>query len=97
MVAAEAASAGCPPLVARQSGLAEVAAGLEQHYPVQFHRLAGFRTGDAGDLRQRLLELLSLSAPEREILRTAARTAVVERWSWAGVSRRLLEPFAPSG
>ena len=97
MVAAEAASAGCPPLVARQSGLAEVAAGLEQHYPVQFRRLAGFRTGDEGDLRQRLLELLSLSAPEREILRTAARTAVVERWSWAGVSRRLLEPFAPSG
>ena len=22
---------------------------------------------------------------------------VVERWSWAGVSRRLLEPFGPSG
>ena len=29
MVAAEAAAAGCPPLVARHSGLAEVAAGLD--------------------------------------------------------------------
>ena len=33
MVAAEAAAAGCPPLVARHSGLAEVAAGLEVAYP----------------------------------------------------------------
>ena len=33
MVAAEAAAAGCPPLVARHSGLAEVAAGLEAEYP----------------------------------------------------------------
>ncbi len=33
MVAAEAAAAGCPPLVARHSGLAEVAAGLEEAYP----------------------------------------------------------------
>ena len=33
MVAAEAAAAGSPPLVARHSGLAEVAAGLEQILP----------------------------------------------------------------
>ena len=33
MVAAEAAAAGCPPLVARHSGLAEVAEGLEEEYP----------------------------------------------------------------
>ena len=33
MVAAEAAAAGSPPLVARHSGLAEVAAGLEEEYP----------------------------------------------------------------
>ena len=33
MVAAEAAAAGCPPLVARHSGLAEVADGLEAEYP----------------------------------------------------------------
>jgi glycosyltransferase involved in cell wall biosynthesis len=97
MVAAEAASAGCPPLVARQSGLAEVAAGLEESYPARFRHLAAFRTGDAGDLERRLRELLSLSSAERETLRVAARAAVVERWSWAGVSRRLLEPFATPG
>ena len=33
MVAAEAAAAGAPPLVARHSGLAEVAAGLEARVP----------------------------------------------------------------
>ena len=33
MVAAEAAAAGSPPLVARHSGLAEVAAGIEERYP----------------------------------------------------------------
>ena len=33
MVAVEAAAAGSPPLVARHSGLAEVAAGLEAEYP----------------------------------------------------------------
>src|SRR5204862_7069849 len=33
MVAAEAAAAGSPPLVARHSGLAEVAEGLEAEYP----------------------------------------------------------------
>jgi glycosyltransferase involved in cell wall biosynthesis len=97
MVAAEAASAGCPPLVARHSGLAEVAAGLEAHYPAPFRDLAAFRTGDAADLERRLRELLSLSSADRGTLRAAARAAVVERWSWAGVSRRLLEPFDTSG
>ena len=33
MVAAEAAAAGCPPLVARHSGLEEIAEGLEEAYP----------------------------------------------------------------
>ena len=35
MVAAEAAAAGCPPLVARHSGLAEIAEGLEAEYPTR--------------------------------------------------------------
>ena len=38
MVAAEAAAAGSPPLVARHSGLAEVAAGLEEEYPEHLRR-----------------------------------------------------------
>jgi len=94
MVAAEAAAAGCPPLVARHSGLAEIAAGLEDAYPASLRHLAAFDPGDAGDLARRLRELLALGPDDRSALRAAARAAVVERWSWAEVSRRLLEPFA---
>src|SRR5256714_7541521 len=54
MVAAEAAAAGSPPLVARHSGLAEVAAGLEAEYPPELRHLASFATGDADELRTKL-------------------------------------------
>ena len=93
MVAAEAASAGSPPLVARHSGLAEVAAGLEREYPPHLRHLASFETGDATELARKLNELLALPASDRAALSEAARRATLERWSWAGVSRRLLEPF----
>ena len=42
MVAAEAAACGSPPLVARHSGLAEVAAALERQYPPRYRHLAAF-------------------------------------------------------
>ncbi|HET7745593.1 MAG TPA: glycosyltransferase family 4 protein [Gaiellaceae bacterium] len=90
MVAAEAAAAGCPPLVARHSGLAEIAEGLEAEYPPALAGLASFSTGDVADLRQKLRDLLELPAGEREELSAAARRAAVERWSWAGVAERLL-------
>jgi glycosyltransferase involved in cell wall biosynthesis len=93
MVAAEAAAAGVPPLVARHSGLAEIAAGLEAEYPPEHAHLASFTSGDAEELRSRLAELLSLAAPERALLRRAARRAAVERWSWTQVAERLLEPL----
>ena len=93
MVAAEAAAAGSPPLVARHSGLAEVAAGLEEEYPERFRHLASFESGDARDLARKLQELLSLSPPEHEALRRAARQAVVDRWSWRSIARRLLAPI----
>ena len=92
MVAAEAAAAGSPPLVARHSGLAEVAAGLEEGYPPRFRELASFATGDARDLARKLRELLALSDADRDELRRAARAVVVERWSWASVAERLLAP-----
>jgi glycosyltransferase involved in cell wall biosynthesis len=95
MVAAEAAAAGSPPLVARQSGLAEVAAGLEASYPERFRHLASFASGDAADLRSKLTELLALPRADRDELGRAARRAVVERWSWASVARRLLETAPP--
>jgi glycosyltransferase involved in cell wall biosynthesis len=90
MVAAEAAAAGSPPLVARHSGLAEVAAGLEEEYPERLRHLASFESGDARDLARKLTELLAVSPGDRDELRRAGRKAVVDRWSWASVSQRLL-------
>jgi glycosyltransferase involved in cell wall biosynthesis len=90
MVAAEAAAAGCPPLVARHSGLAEVADGLEAEYPPQLQELASFTSGDAVALRAKLTQLLSLPAADRAAIREAARRAALERWSWASVADRLL-------
>ncbi|MCU0477228.1 MAG: glycosyltransferase family 4 protein [Chloroflexi bacterium] len=94
MVAAEAAATGCPPLVARHSGLAEIAAGLAEAYPPELCHLAGFSTGDADDLRAKLTELLGLGSSDRVAIRAAARRAAVERWSWTGVAGRLLETLA---
>jgi glycosyltransferase involved in cell wall biosynthesis len=91
MVAAEAAAAGCPPLVARHSGLAEVAQGVEAEYPPEQRDLASFTTGDAAELRQKLTALLSLAPAQRAAVRQAVRRAAVERWSWASVAERLLE------
>ena len=65
MVAAEAAAAGSPPLVARHSGLAEIADGLEAEYPAQLRHLASFATGDAADLAAKLNELLALNEADR--------------------------------
>jgi glycosyltransferase involved in cell wall biosynthesis len=93
MVAAEAAAAGCPPLVARHSGLAEVAAGLEAEYPVQHRDLASFATADEDDLEDKLRQLLGLAPEERAELGGAARRAAEQRWSWTSVADRLLEPF----
>jgi glycosyltransferase involved in cell wall biosynthesis len=90
MVAAEAAAAGCPPLVARHSGLAEVAEDLEVFYPPKLRHLTSFATGDTADLQAKLGELLALSERDRSALSAAAREAAVERWSWASVAERLL-------
>ncbi len=92
MVAAEAAAAGSPPLVARHSGLAEVAAGLETAYPARFRGLASFETGNAADLAHKLNGLLALTPADRDQLKRAARQAVVDRWSWTSVAARLLAP-----
>ncbi len=94
MVAAEAAAAGCPPLVARHSGLEEIARGIEEAYPPALRHLASFQTADSLDLARKLHDLLALPAATRAELGEAARRVAVERWSWAGVARRLLEPFA---
>ena len=94
MVAAESAAAGTPPLVARHSGLAEIADGLEREYPPEYRDLASFETGDADELAAKLERLLALPAPERQRIVDAARRAVVENWSWARVAERLLAPVS---
>jgi glycosyltransferase involved in cell wall biosynthesis len=94
MVAAEAAAAGSLPLVARHSGLAEIAEGLAAEYPPEQRGLTSFETGDARDLAAKLGRLLDLPERDGQALREAARQAVVEHWSWEQVSARLLEPFS---
>ena len=83
MVAAEAAACGVIPIVARHSGLAEVAAGLGPS-GVTFD-------GTASDLETQLDRLLSLPEETRREMGLAAREAVVERWSWEGIARRLID------
>jgi glycosyltransferase involved in cell wall biosynthesis len=95
MVAAEAAAAGAPPLVARHSGLAEVAAGIAAEYPPELRSLVSFERGDAADLARKLQGLLALPAEQRRALGLAAREAVVARWSWRQVADDLLRLSVP--
>ena len=90
MVAAEAAACGSPPLVARHSGLATVAEGLEVEYPKRHRGLASFAPGDVQDLRRKLAAILALPRPEWDEVSAAARRAAVERWSWEHVAALLL-------
>ena len=92
MVAAEAAACGSPPLVARHSGLAEIAAGLEAEYPRERRELASFATGDVDDLTAKLDVILALPAEEWRGLSEAARRAVERHWSWERIAALLLSP-----
>jgi glycosyltransferase involved in cell wall biosynthesis len=92
MVAAEAAACGSPPLVARHSGLAEVAEGLEAAYPEEHRALASFAPGNAGDLAAKLGAILALPRAEWDRLSSAARAAAVERWSWETIAALILSP-----
>jgi glycosyltransferase involved in cell wall biosynthesis len=93
MVAAEAAAGGSLPLVARHSGLAEIADGVEREYSPEYRELASFESGNARDLDRKLSTLLALPPEVRRDLVEAARRAVVEHWSWESVAARLLQPF----
>ena len=90
MVAAEAAACGAPPLVARHTGLAEIAEGLEAEYPPHLRELASFENGDADGLARKLDAILALGQADREALRGAARRAAVARWSWEHVAALIL-------
>ncbi len=93
MVAAEAVAAGSLPLVARHSGLAEVANAIAAGFAADDRSLITFETGSATDLASKLRRLVELPAPARASLSAAARATVVARYSWPAVARRLLQPF----
>jgi glycosyltransferase involved in cell wall biosynthesis len=90
MVAAEAAACGSPPLVARHSGLAEIAEGLEAEYPREHRALASFQSGSVDELAARLTALLELPDVDWRRLSEAARRAVERRWSWERVAGLIL-------
>jgi glycosyltransferase involved in cell wall biosynthesis len=90
MVAAEAAACGCPPVVARHSGLAEIATRLAASYPAELRHLASFESGDVADLRRKLTALVSLPGSDRRRLAEAVRATAVTAWSWEGVAGRIV-------
>jgi glycosyltransferase involved in cell wall biosynthesis len=90
MVAAEGSAAGALPVVARHSGLAEVAGALEAEVgrPGMFSFEPG--EGAVGRLAQGIDRLLSLPVEEREELRRAVSSFVGEHWTWERTAAKLL-------
>jgi glycosyltransferase involved in cell wall biosynthesis len=90
MVAAEGAAAGALPLVARHSGLAEVAAALESFAdrPGLFSFEPG--AGAAGRIAAGIDRLLAIPAEERRALGRSLADHVRREWSWAKTADRLL-------
>jgi glycosyltransferase involved in cell wall biosynthesis len=97
MVAAEGAAAGALPLVARHSGLAEVAGALEEAAgrPGLFSFEPG--PGALGRMTDGLRQLLGLAPGEREEIAAAARAYVIREWSWDRTADCHLAPFASAG
>jgi glycosyltransferase involved in cell wall biosynthesis len=90
MVAAEGAAAGALPLVARHSGLAEIAEGVEGAVgrPGQLSFDPG--PGATGRIAEDLERLLSLPKRERDELRTTASAFVGREWTWERTAERLI-------
>lgn len=90
MVAAEAASCGCPPLVANHSGLAEIASGLAAHYPTRLRTLVSFPKLDRTALTRKLAKIVTADVDDWEAMSAGARESVVDLWSWDNVARRIV-------
>jgi glycosyltransferase involved in cell wall biosynthesis len=90
MVAAEGAAAGALPVVARHSGLAEIATALETD--VGRPGLFSFEPGDGSVARlaDAVDRLLSLSTEERRALRDAVSSFVATHWTWERSAEGLL-------
>jgi glycosyltransferase involved in cell wall biosynthesis len=90
MVAAEGAAAGALPLVARHSGLAEIAEALERHVgrPGLFSFEPG--AGAVDRIAVGIATLLALPAPDRAQLRSAVSSFASKEWSWERTADGLL-------
>jgi glycosyltransferase involved in cell wall biosynthesis len=90
MVAAEGAAAGALPLVARHSGLAEVADALEAE--VDRPGLLSFEPGNGAvrRLADGIDRLLSLPPQERDEMRRGLHGFVSREWSWEATASGLL-------
>jgi glycosyltransferase involved in cell wall biosynthesis len=91
MVAIEGAAAGALPLVARHSGLAEVASALED--AVDRPGLLSFQPGPGATsgMAAGIDRLLSLPKEERDRLRAQINEFVAREWSWQRTASRLLD------
>jgi len=91
MVAAEVAAGGALPLVARHSGLAEVAAALEG--AAGRPGLFSFEPGSGGGRRLAggIRSILALSEADRAGLREAVAGFVRSEWTWERTAERLLD------
>lgn len=91
MVAAEGAAAGALPLVARHSGLAEVAGAIEGHVgrPGLFSFEPG--PGAVGRIGEGIDRLLGLERSDHASLREAVREFVTRQWSWRRTAEGLID------
>jgi glycosyltransferase involved in cell wall biosynthesis len=92
MVAAEAAATAAFPVVARHSGLAEVARTLSEAVPHEARPWLTFQVGP--DAVPRLADDVSAWLAAAADVRTATREGIVaatrERYSWDGVARTVI-------
>jgi glycosyltransferase involved in cell wall biosynthesis len=96
MVAAEGAASGALPMVARHSGLAEVAGALESQ--VGRPGLFSFEPGEGAvrRLADGIDRLLSLPSDERAELRGAVSSFVATHWTWERTAAGLLAAAGPA-
>jgi len=92
MVAAEAAACGTFPVVARHSGLAEVARTLATEVPEPARPWLSFEVGPGAvrELAAAVVAWLDAGAELREPTREALVHVAREHYSWDGVARRLI-------
>lgn len=96
MVAAEGAASGALPMVARHSGLAEVAGALETE--VGQPGLFSFEPGEGAvrRLAEGIDRLLSLPDGERDELRRSVSSFVANHWTWERTAAGLLGAADPA-